>query len=53
MNLATTRDQPNSTVSEPSEEPQGLTSGQIAGIAVGSIAGVAALGTWLMNIYTF
>ncbi len=52
MNLTTTHewDQPNSTVSEPSEEPQGLTSGQIAGIAVGSIAGVAALGTWLMNI---
>ncbi|KAF4112849.1 hypothetical protein G5714_005394 [Onychostoma macrolepis] len=44
MDLATTQDQPNSTVSEPTEEPQGLTSGQIAGIAVGSIAGVAALG---------
>lgn len=44
MDLVTSPDQPSSSVGEPSEEPQGLTSGQIAGIAVGSIAGVAALG---------
>lgn len=44
MDLTTTPEQPNSTVSKPSEDPQGLTSGQIAGIAVGSIAGAAALG---------
>ncbi|KAL1274609.1 hypothetical protein QQF64_027423 [Cirrhinus molitorella] len=44
MDLSTTQDQPSSSVSEPPEEPQSLTSGQIAGIAVGSIAGVAALG---------
>lgn len=44
MDLSTTQIQP-STVSESSGEPQGLTSGQIVGVAVGSITGVAALGT--------
>ncbi|ROJ24369.1 hypothetical protein DPX16_21255 [Anabarilius grahami] len=44
MDLSTTQIQPNSSLSELSGEPQGLTSGQVVGVAVGSITGVAALG---------
>lgn len=45
MDLSTTQIQPNSSLSELSGEPQGLTSGQVIGVAVGSITVVAALGT--------